>query len=194
MNEYHDIHSLIPALKKSLLSNSGIVIGIDGPDGCGKTTLASKISSILKIPYFSIDDYLIKNKGAYREYLKHDDLKNAIRNVSGPFIFEGVLLLEVAQHINIEITDLIYVKRISKYGFWYDEDICDIQQPVEEYIQMLDQEFKQLPEIHLNFEYSVKSKDTRKKGLDPFSKEIIRYHDKFKPINKAKYIYQRIDI
>ncbi|MFY7962541.1 MAG: hypothetical protein ACOVVK_20860 [Elsteraceae bacterium] len=89
------------------------IIGIDGRDGSGKTTLASWLAWNLSIPvvhldfyykFFMCEDFLIQERMI--------DLRNTISNrISDkrPVIVEGVLLLETLRRIGLSPDYLVYV-------------------------------------------------------------------------------------
>jgi len=148
---------LIRELENRIAYQIANVIGIDGVDGSGKTYLAKKIGDALRIPVFSIDDFLNKQRGSYLDHLQYSDLASEIRRVSGAIIIEGVFLLHIAKQINLEITELVYVKRKSKSGFYYDEDIFNAEEPVDNYIKRLDQELNQIPNVSFGINGSILS-------------------------------------
>ena len=168
------------------------IIGIDGVDGSGKTYLAKEIGNTLNIPIFSFDDFLDQQRKAYLEYIRYSELESEIRKVSGSKIIEGVFLLLVANKINIKITDLVYIKRISKKGICYNEHIINADEPVDEYIENLNQELNGIPDLPLELNGSNSTKDKKENGIDPFTEQMIRYHVEYKPIEIAEYIFERI--
>ncbi len=187
MIETFNSSDLISNLRERLFEGKVGVIGIDGIDGSGKTTLANEIGTALKLPVLSIDDFLNKQKGSYLEHLKYSDLSSAINSSSAPIIIEGVCLLHVAEDVGLNVTDLIYIKQVNDWNFWIDEETCDPKKPVEELIERLGED---ADEISTSIEGLVPSTaDTGSKGLTPFRKQIIRYHARFRPARKADYIF-----
>ncbi|MEW6328322.1 MAG: hypothetical protein AB1487_12160 [Thermodesulfobacteriota bacterium] len=193
MLEFMTSSELIRELENRIAYQIATVIGIDGVDGSGKTDLAKKIGDVLRIPVFSIDDFLNKQRGSYLDHLRYSDLASEIRKVSGAIIIEGVFLLRIAKQINLEISKLVYVKRKSKSGFYYDEDIFNAEEPVDNYIKRLNQELNQIPDVSFDINDSSNSEDTGTKGLDLFTEQMIRYHAEFKPARIADYVYYRLD-
>jgi hypothetical protein len=106
-------------------------IGVDGTNGAGKSTMASKLSKILGLSYLNLDDFLDKEKGGFLDYLKYDEIKQ--QTLKTPhFVIDGVCLLSVIEKIETPIDCLVYVKRIC-HGLWADEDECEITEGIEEY-------------------------------------------------------------
>ena len=189
MNEFHKTSELISALKRRLSSRNELVIGIDGIDGCGKTTLAKELNENLAIPFFSTDDYLNKQKGSYIEHIRYKQLLNSIEQVNGSLIIEGVCLLRIAEQVNINISDLVYIKIMSPWKFWVDEEVCDPAEPVDQLIERLTKEASLIPSDTFNLKESNEETKESSTGLTPFREQVIRYHAKFRPSIKAKYIY-----
>lgn len=189
MNEFHKSSELISALRKRLSSQNELVIGIDGIDGCGKTTLAKELNETLAIPFFSTDDYLNKQKGSYIEHLRYEQLLNAIEQVNGSLIIEGVCLLLIAEQIEINISDLVYIKIMSPWKFWVDEEVCDPAEPVDKLIDRLAKEASLIPSGIFSLEKSNEDRKGNSTGLKPFREEVIRYHSGYRPSRKAQYIY-----
>ncbi len=65
-------------------------IYIFGGTGSGKTTLAKKLSSLLKIPYFTTDEFIYKNNWSEKFTGKQRDTKLKKASNNKKWIFEGV--------------------------------------------------------------------------------------------------------
>jgi len=154
-------------------------IGVDGTNGAGKSTMASKLSEILGLSHLNLDHYLDKEKGGFLDYLKYDEIKQQTLETAC-FVVDGVCLLNVLEKIETPIDCLVYVKRMC-HGLWADEDECEVTEEIEEYIK------KEKETIRL-IERAENTPDTL--GL---AEEIIRYHDKYKPHKKAELFYTRED-
>jgi len=189
MTAFRNSSELIPTLRKRLSSQEEIVIGIDGIDGCGKTTLAKELNEALVIPFFSTDDYLNKQKGSYIEHIRFKELLKAIEKVNGSIIIEGVCLLRIAAQIKLNISDLVYIKIMSPWNYWVDEEVCDPEKPVDELIERLIKEANLIPPDIFGLKESNEDTKGSSTGLKPFSEQVIRYHAEFRPSIKAKYIY-----
>jgi len=102
------------------------IIGIDGEDGVGKSTkIAPFLSEQLGGAIISLDNYLVKNKGGYVEYLKYEALRNDLLNLlekSQPIIIEGLMFLDVAKKIGIQQDYLIYACCDLWFYHWTEED------------------------------------------------------------------------
>jgi hypothetical protein len=182
---------LVAVLKKSLTDQVAAVIGIDGIDGSGKTTLAQELGEALGLPIVSIDSFLDKKKGSYLDHLRYSDLSKASSDFTGAFILEGICLLYVAEHIEVNITDLVYIKPVDDWGFWSEAEIYDTEEPVEELIEKLGQDADKIAPLLNGIIPSVGGEDIDSRGLHPFREEVIRYHAKYRPARKADYVYLR---
>jgi hypothetical protein len=189
MNEFHKSSELTSALRKRLSSQKELVIGIDGIDGCGKTTLAKELNEAFVIPFFSTDDYLNKQKGSYIENIRYKQLLKAIEKVNGSIIIEGVCLLWIAEQIKINISDLVYIKIMSPWKFWVDEEVCDPEEPVDQLIERLTKEANLIPPDIFGLKESNENTKENPKGLTPFREQVVRYHAEFRPSIKAKYTF-----
>lgn len=167
----------ISKLAAFILRKSYCRIGIDGTNGAGKSTMASKLSKILGLKHLNLDDFLIKESGGYLDYLEYDKIKQSMLETKC-FVVEGVCLLNVLEKIETSIDCLIYVKRL-RHGLWDDEQECEITEEIEDFISSEKEhmrQFKQPEDVSESL------------GL---SEEIIRYHYKFKPHKKADLLYIR---
>ena len=78
IKEYDELQNFI---SNYITDKKNSIISIDGVNGCGKSTLSSKISqNFTNIIHIDIDDenFLEQNKGGYINYIKYDFLKNKI--------------------------------------------------------------------------------------------------------------------
>ncbi len=154
-------------------------IGVDGTNGAGKSMFAAALADELGIYHLNLDNFLVKKQGGFLHHLKYEEIKQKISEFEC-FVIDGVCLLSVLGKLEMRVDCLVYVKRM-RHGLWADEDECDIKDDVEEYI-------KKEKEAIRFIEKSDTTPDTL--GL---AEEIIRYHDKYKPHQKAKIIYMRED-
>ncbi len=169
----------IEKLATSIRDKGCCRIGIDGTNGAGKSTTASKLAEILGLTHLNLDEYLQKKKGGFLDYLKYPEIKQKISELEC-FVIDGVCLLNVLEKIGIDVDCLIYVKRI-RHGLWADKDECDVTGDIEEYIKR-EKEFVRL----------IKGSNTTPDTLG-LAEEIIRYHYKYKPHHKAQFCYMRED-
>jgi hypothetical protein len=150
-------------------ANAGL-IGIDGIDGSGKTTLSKKLSDELGYTHINLDDYVDRNCGTFVEHIRYDELLSSIHSTQSPVILEGVCLLAVLEKLQRKADLLIYVRRITDYGSWREEDNCDIVGDVDELIL-----------------------DANACDIPPLVEELIRYHHRYAPHRRADIIYDRTD-
>jgi len=166
---------------QKILKEHPRIIGIDGVDGAGKTTIAKRIG---KHSYhrISLDSYLRKNKDGYFKFLKIENLKKDLYNFKNePVIIEGILLLKVLEAANINLNYFIYVDDntwlddwLEEYGGRYynkqlDEIIAEEEKMVNRVVQVTDPGSK---------EYK----------MEGFRKEMFEYSFEYKPWKKADII------
>jgi hypothetical protein len=158
-------------------------IGIDGVDGCGKTTLAKNLGEKLEMNLISLDDYLNEEQGGYLNHLRYEDVKKAYC-AQPRCIVEGVCLLQVLEAASLEIDTLVYVKRMD-HGLWADERECDIGEDVDSFLE----KERQLVERFAG----GTAGQTTDSALPRLAEEIIRYHASYRPFEKAAFWYRRDD-
>lgn len=168
--------------------NKNLIVGIDGLDDSGKTTLAEFLGEKLKMRIFSLDNYLKQNKDKsnYTDDFDYIKLKQNVDSVRGkePFIIEGNRLLQILNKIGLDINLLIYVKRVQRikdncYSYiWRDEDDCNFNESLEEKINKKTDECR-------------KSSNDGKYNLGDFRIQQFEYCQKFKPYDRANHTYCR---
>lgn len=178
MYEFSDIDDLVSHVRGTGYRR----VGIDGVNGVGKSTLAKELSKRLGCRLLSLDEFLEKNQGGFVEHLKYSELSAEIRSLKS-FVIEGVCLLEVLHRLKSEIELLVYIKK-QQHGLWADERECEIEGDVEEFIGKERELVKQLSRLEGS------SEETETLGL---GEEIIRYHARHRPHNKANAIFWRND-
>jgi hypothetical protein len=168
----------LAAVLRTRLSNGRTVIGIDGAPASGKSTVAVAVAPMLNATLFSIDNFLNRHEGRYFESLRLKELKSQIGTAQGTVIVEGICLLQALEAISVQHDQLVYVKRME--GGWSDEEECVITGDPEERIAELlarQQEFDQAA----GFTFSTE--------LPPPHAEVIRYHAKYRPQDRATVEY-----
>lgn len=155
-------------------------IGVDGINGARKSSIAVVIAKDLQLELVSLDDYLQKNKGGYVEFLHYEDLMKKLRSLDS-FIVEGVCLLEVLDRIEISIDCLVYIKRYH-LDMWADERelVVDLGS-VEDFL---------VKEREIVAMLSGES-DADGPSLE---EDIIRYHSKYRPQDRADITYRWDDL
>jgi len=155
-----------------------LVVGIDGVNGSGKSTLAVNISKEITGRIINVDDYVEKNKGEYLSRVAYQTLQKAVNqfvSASEPIIIiEGVCLLNVLEKIKIQPDILVYIKRIGSYGFWIDDKLCDSEIPLEDALQFI----SRAETVH---------------GVGNLDREIAVYHRNYSPLEKADFIFERVE-
>lgn len=95
-------------LVDKLKASSESLFAIDGYQGTGKTALAANISATLAIPCVHLDDFLIRNRGGFLDFLRYSELYAAL--CQRPLIVEGVCVLAVLHELGIVPDKLVYVQ------------------------------------------------------------------------------------
>ena len=170
------------------VDKSALLIGIDGKDGIGKSTLAKELSRLINAKLISLDDFLVRNQDKYVDSLKIGEITDAIKSTTGIVIIEGVCLLAAVDRIDAKLNDLIYVKR-TRHGIWVDEDTCGSTKTADEVIADEERELA----AFLEWEAGQEGKDLPTNTdikLSALREEIIRYHAKYKPSERASVVFE----
>jgi len=176
-------------LAKIIRDGNYKIVGIDGKDGAGKSTIARKVSSELKIRHINLDDYVEKHSGTYVPNIKNEELLAAINSSNNPLIIEGVCLLAIMEKFNLKPDLSVYVKKMDRYGFWHDRDECDLEEDVDDFILKEKKCLRSFAEFEARLEGARMSTENIE---FPLSEEIIKYHHGFKPHIKANIIYENV--
>lgn len=144
-----------------MIHASPTFIGIDGLDGCRKTTLAHELAGHTHHQVVSVDTFLNKNKRTYVDYIDYDGLRQAVQRKDS--IIEGVCLLKVIERIGLSLDLAIYVEQ-RHFGVWEGEDCLGLDQNVDDFLRKLGKKRQQKEDLY---------------------SEIIRYHHEFRPHEKA---------
>lgn len=167
-----------------LLSNGErLLIGFDGLDGVGKSTLAREMAKHLGGSVISLDDYLVKKQNGYVLYIRHDELKAALLASRSPILIEGVCLLAVACRCGFDVDLLVYVRRRSRNnGIWHERELCMAELPADE----LKQRERVLREAFSTAEKPDRVSDDDYLGL---TAELIDYHAQWRPVQHAELVF-----
>lgn len=166
-----------------------IIIGIDGYDGSGKTSLAAFLASKIPGVMISVDDHIEKHKDSYVPALNAISLYRALQNHDGVVILEGVCLLSVVEKLGISLSCHIYIKQITEAGIWRDEEECTCLQEPELLIKKLENQNREFNLFKSNNQ-EIKAEQPNA-DLSGLRKEIIRYHSQFNPVEVADYVVNR---
>ena len=173
MRESHSPQEIVGTLRGSGARR----IAIDGKNGSGKSTLSRELGAKLGYKVLHLDDYVAKNKGAYVINLDKEGLAQAIASLD-EYVLEGICLLQVLGTLSVEFDELIYVKRIN-HGHWADAHDLDPQLPIETHLAQLRTTVRRIAQA------------LGEPGSLGLSEEVIRYHDAFRPHEKATMTYLR---
>jgi hypothetical protein len=99
---------LVKILEKLGPNRLPVLIAIDGPDGVGKTSLASWLAWQLGVPTIHLDLYVVRGSDPLQ--WKLDDLARAITaRGKRPLILEGIKLLDALHEIGRKPDFIVYV-------------------------------------------------------------------------------------
>ncbi len=158
---FNCIHSI--AEKLLSLSPRPKVIGIDGWLGAGKSYLGRKLAPMISGTFYDLDSALALYRSRFVEAINLDHIRSNVIPENGTHIVSGVCLLQVMQLAGISVDQLIYVKRMSSWG-WADED------------ELRDSNLKKLP--------------GSQRG-NMLRREVSQYHLNWNPIDCADFEYHR---
>lgn len=193
MKYFNNIEQLANELKNRGVCSKNFIIGIDGFFGAGKTYLADHLAKILGTDNVNIIDIDNKEKSYYPsnssfaiEYIDFDKLKSDIINIQRKtsIIFSSACLLQILGKIKISPDIYIYVKRMAKCvgrypETWRDKDVCIFEGDVNEW---------ENNEVSKTLKFDSQAGRSLK-GI----KEVIQYHQKYKPYKNAEYYWLRYE-
>lgn len=115
---------LVAALYEELGPWRKFLIGIDGRDDTGKSTLARFLAWQMDIPAIETDQFTISNEQVSPIY-RYDELRplfEARFKLNRPVIVEGVFLLKTVRELGFEIDYQIYTLKEGREGSvrWQD--------------------------------------------------------------------------
>ena len=119
-----DIDDLVDALPGEVVGRA-LVLGVDGFDGSGKTTLALELARRVGGIRIGLDCYIDKevDSDRYVGLLRLENLRRDVRALSScqPIIVvDGVCLSEAFDKLGCVPDYVVYVKKISAQGLWHD--------------------------------------------------------------------------
>ena len=180
----------LPDLLNKIRQKNAQIILIDGGDGSGKSTLAKEIAQSINAVHINFDDYLEKNRGNFLDFIKYDHLKKKIEDSRPPIIIEGVCALSVINKLQHKFDLHIYVKRMSNFGFWPNDNLYDVDENVEDFIAEKNEEHRKFCKTMAQIE--EEEYDPEDTTIPKLTEELIRYHYEFKPQETADIVYERL--
>lgn len=177
--DIQEIIRIIGALKPRL-------IGIDGPDGSGKSTLGKELVTRLGYDSICLDDYLNKKQGSYFPALNISKLKDDIKSKGGGLlVIEGVLLFKVLDSIGIKPDYCIYTTDGVWFYDWAEEYEGKYSNlTIKEIIDRTEKEVNKLNEII--------EKNPPLYKMSGLRKEVYEYTYSFKPWSRANIVFRML--
>ena len=187
MREFTHVSQLACALRRVLPRGRRVLIGVDGVDGSGKTPLAFGLAERVPAKVVSFDRFLNRNRGSYVQHLRWQQLRKTIFSHQGAVILEGVCLRSVLRRLHLRAFRHIYVKAVSQQGLWSDERECELQEPVEAFLE----KEREVLRVMTDFLASGNAGNSEPADLCAFREEVIRYHVSELPSHRAHFVFLR---
>jgi hypothetical protein len=117
-----------------------LTIGIDGPMGAGKSTLARYLAWQLGMPVIETDMWRVSGAIPTARHLRQIDLlASRRRERERPLIIEGISLLALSERIGLEIDYLIWVQNSEADPTDDDDAVLEalkspLRREVEQYV------------------------------------------------------------
>jgi adenylate kinase family enzyme len=193
MKIFNNVDELKIEIVNFVNSNNIKIISFDGKNGSGKSTLAKSLCEDEGYIHLNLDDeeYLDNEKGTFIDYIKYDILDKKIKenmNNMKVTIIDGICILKILENLKIKSELKIYVKKLSWYGYWYDENYFDYEKKAEDIIQESENSIKQSMNYKAEKQNDPSLKYVFKKSI---FHEIIEYHHEYKPDENADILYER---
>jgi len=148
---------------KNERKKGNLLVGIDGASGSGKTNLSYKIAGEMAFLVLNLDDFLSPQLNVYFKAFNFGILRSRVSNILNKeegIVIEGCCLLKVLSFLSLEMDVLIYCKEISEgTRIWNYGNYFDSDLP------------------------------SSREGISALEKEVVEYHDKFKPWEKADIFF-----
>ena len=152
-------------------------IAVDGINGAGKSYLARDLSARFGLPRLDLDSYLEADRGAFVPHIRKDRLRRDLDDMP-EFVIAGVCMLQVLEILRLDVDVLVYIKRV-KGTKWTDESSLVPSSPVDEHVSALRRE------------HEVIAKAAAVQRSFALDEEVIRYHARYRPQQRAGICYAR---
>lgn len=179
-----------PEAISGLLKKKGYnLIGLDGGNGVGKTTLSITLENDFGFNVIHLDELLNKDQCAYIKEIDIDSLHREIEKRDAPLIVEGCCLLAVLKRVHIQLDAHIYYKRMC-HGVWSEEDEYEIPGNLDDHIEKKKVQLKQVAAAMANQD-GTEFDESEDDYLPSLTRELFKYHNEYQPHHTASYIYER---
>jgi len=192
MKVFREFDKITDEIKNEISSKSVIIISIDGKDGSGKSTFAENISKQLNAVHIDLDEdkYLIKNKSTYVDFIKYsvlEDELDSLKKMEAIIVIEEICILKILDRLKIESGLKIYVKKLTRFGYWFEGQDFDYSRSADDIINEGEESLKKFIEISSHIE-GVPKKDYQYQ--ESIHHEIIRYHHEYQPDLNTDFVFE----
>lgn len=192
------IEDIEKAISEKLNNQEGQhdIISIDGKNGSGKSFLALNLCCRNRnFIYFDLDThYWSSNELPYVDKIEYEMLKKNIHNTLNSneiVILDAVCTLSILEKLSLNPKVTIYIKKLDASCRWIDGKDFDYDLDLEKVLADKKEMSRKWSELE----------DSDSKGainnipdvIEDISYDVIRYHHRYKPDEKADIIYERID-
>lgn len=180
MNISAEVNDVLQKIKETTPN----IVGIDGNDGVGKTSLAKGIEK-LGYKRISLDDFLKKKSGEYFKFIDFETLRKTIKKFSNKLIvIESVLLRKILEKLSLTPSYFVYMTNsvwvydwLEEYqGKYYGLTLNEIIKNVEQDVDRLKR---------------VLNPNSKPYKMDGLRREIYEYSYEYRPWEKADVILRK---
>jgi hypothetical protein len=168
--------ALILELRNSLGSHKSWLLGVDGEQRVGKTTLSGRLAAELQATKLSGDDFVRQGRLHYPEALGLSELSNAIANLRAtnkPVILESVMLQLILDSIGIKPDLTVYVRHSAFDGKFTHSHLFD-----PALLKAAIEEDKAINECFF-----------QDRKTPTLTSEILAYHQVYLPNENSDYVF-----
>ncbi len=168
------------------------VFGLDGYDGCGKSSTAKELHKLCGWPVVHVDEFVPTECGSYVAHIDAAKVAKQVHESDTPTLVEGICLLAIAAKARFKLDVHVYIKRVSDAGDWADAGPCEYEGDPEAHITKLE---AAECEAHLSrYVDPDNAAGEPEVGFSELRKELIRYHHDYRPANSADYVFCRTEL
>ena len=187
-----DIQEIVDAVGTSLNRQIGFIISLDGVDGIGKTSVASKLAQLLGGVHIEFDKFRNASEDSYLNSIRYHELSDRVRGqlpLTKDLVCEGICAMQVFERLRICPDLTIYVQKVTPINDYllpaYSEMIS-AKLPPADYLRQSTQEAEALAR---EFGKSPRTIDPLAESI---TKDLYCYHYNYHPKDKADIVFQNV--